>query len=111
MYGSHDMRYTGFPQVDGGQWDPQNFGRHRVNWREREGERKRERREERKKREEEGGERSSTFSLDFLEIRPSTFVGPRDKVDPRSESHVWVPKSGSFDKLQEVRNFPTWFYS
>ena len=22
MYGSHEMRYTGFPQVDGGQWDP-----------------------------------------------------------------------------------------
>ena len=28
MYGSHDMRHTGFPQVDGGQRDPQGLGRH-----------------------------------------------------------------------------------
>ena len=26
MYGSHDMRYTGFPQVDGGQQDPPGNG-------------------------------------------------------------------------------------
>ena len=26
MYGSHDMRHTGFPQVDGGQWDPREWG-------------------------------------------------------------------------------------
>ena len=26
MYGSHDMRHTGFPQVDGGQRDPQDRG-------------------------------------------------------------------------------------
>ena len=26
MYGSHDMRHTGFPQVDGGQWDPRKWG-------------------------------------------------------------------------------------
>ena len=25
---SHDMRHTGFPQVDGGQRDPQEMGRH-----------------------------------------------------------------------------------
>ena len=33
MYGSHDMRYTGFQQVDGGQWDPREIGRHinRIN--------------------------------------------------------------------------------
>ena len=30
MYGSHDMRHTGFPQVDGGQWDPREMGRHTV---------------------------------------------------------------------------------
>ena len=28
MYGSHDMRHTGLPQVDGGQRDPQEMGRH-----------------------------------------------------------------------------------
>ena len=27
MYGSHDTRHTGFPQVDGGQWTP-GMGRH-----------------------------------------------------------------------------------
>ena len=26
MYGSHDMRHTGFPQVDGGQRDTLGFG-------------------------------------------------------------------------------------
>ena len=30
MYGSHDMRHTGFSQVDGGQRDPQGSGRHRL---------------------------------------------------------------------------------
>ena len=30
MYGSHDMRHTGFPQVDGGQRDPREMGRHIV---------------------------------------------------------------------------------
>ena len=29
-YGSHDMRHTGFSQVDGGQWDPQEMGRHNL---------------------------------------------------------------------------------
>ena len=29
MYGSHDMSHTGFPQVDGGQWDPRESGRHK----------------------------------------------------------------------------------
>ena len=28
MYGSHDMRHTGFPQVDNGQRDPRDLGRH-----------------------------------------------------------------------------------
>ena len=28
MYGSHDMRHTGFPQDDGVQQDPRNLGRH-----------------------------------------------------------------------------------
>ena len=26
MYGSHDMRHTDFPQVDGGQQDPREIG-------------------------------------------------------------------------------------
>ena len=26
MYRSHDMRHTGFTQVDGGQWDPRDRG-------------------------------------------------------------------------------------
>ena len=29
MYGSHDMRHTGFPQVDSGQRDPREMGRHK----------------------------------------------------------------------------------
>ena len=28
MYGSHDMRHIGFPQVDSGQRDPRNLGCH-----------------------------------------------------------------------------------
>ena len=56
------------------------------------------------------GERGSSFSLVFPEIRPSTFVGARDKVDPHSESYVWVLKSRSFDKLQKVGDFPTRCY-
>ena len=28
MYESHDMRHTGFLQVDGGQRDPREMGRH-----------------------------------------------------------------------------------
>ena len=30
MYGSHDMRHTGFPQVDGGQRDPREMGCHKY---------------------------------------------------------------------------------
>ena len=30
MYGSHDMRHTGFPWVNGGQRDPQDLGRHTI---------------------------------------------------------------------------------
>ena len=30
MYESHDMRHIGFPQVDGGQWDPWEMGRHII---------------------------------------------------------------------------------
>ena len=30
MFRSHDMRHTGFPQVDGGQRDPRDLGRHKF---------------------------------------------------------------------------------
>ena len=30
MYGSHEMRHTGFPQVDGGQRDPRESRRHTI---------------------------------------------------------------------------------
>ena len=30
LYGSHDMRHTGFSQVDGGQRDPREMGRHSL---------------------------------------------------------------------------------
>ena len=43
----------------------------------------------------------------FLKFRWSKLDGPRIKVDPRNESYAWVPKYGSFVKLQEVGNFPT----
>ena len=29
MYGSHDMKHTGFQQVDGGQRDPREMGSHK----------------------------------------------------------------------------------
>ena len=29
MYESHDMRHTGFPQVNGGQRDPRDLRRHK----------------------------------------------------------------------------------
>ena len=30
MYGSHDMRHIGFPQVDDSQRDPRKMGRHGI---------------------------------------------------------------------------------
>ena len=38
----------------------------------------------------------------------SELDGLRRKVDPRIASYALVPKSWSFVKLHEVRNFPTW---
>ena len=59
-----------------------------------------------------GGEKNKKrgfhFSLRSTEVRPLVFVGARGKVDPHNEGYVWVPKSESFIKLQEVGNFPTW---
>ena len=30
MYGSHDMRHIGIPQVDGGKLDPRDSGRYNI---------------------------------------------------------------------------------
>ena len=43
----------------------------------------------------------------FLACQRSNLDGPRVKVYPCNESYEWVPKSGSFVKLQEVENFLT----
>ena len=48
---------------------------------------------------------------DFPTFRRSNLDGPRIKVGPRNESYAWVPKSGSFVKLQEVGNFLTFIIS
>ena len=43
----------------------------------------------------------------FLVFRQLKLDGLRIKVGPRNESYAWVPKSGSFVNLQDVRNFHT----
>ena len=55
-------------------------------------EKTREKREKRKK----GGEKKMEI---FPAFRQSNLDCPRVKVDPRNEGYVWIPKSGSFDKL------------
>ena len=70
------------------------------------GEANRGRKEKKSDRERERGERNKKG--DFPGIPTVKLDGPRRKVDPRIESYVWVHKSGSFVKLQEVENFPTW---
>ena len=53
--------------------------------------------EREKKRKEKGREfreRGSTFSLDFLVIRPSNLGETRGKVDPHYKSYAWVPVCG-----------------
>ena len=47
-------------------------------------------------------ERNSNLSLNFPAIRPLISIGARGKVLPRGKSFKYRPKSGSFDKLQEV---------
>ena len=47
------------------------------------------------------------FFLRSMKIGPQVFVGAKGKVDLRDESYAWTPKSWSFVKLYEVRNFPT----
>ena len=69
-------------------------GRKKIGQGETNGERKREK-AERKKNE------------IFPTFRRSELDGPRRKVDPCIVSSAWVPKSWSFVKLHEVKNFPT----
>ena len=45
----------------------------------------------------------------FLGFGRSTFDSLSTKVGARSGIYVWTTKSWSFDKLQEVGYFPTWF--
>ena len=47
-------------------------------------------------------ERVSSFSLDFLMIRPSAVFGTRRKTALRGEGFAWVPDLRSLDKLLEV---------
>ena len=47
-------------------------------------------------------ERSTSFSLGYLEIRPSAVFGTRSKTALRGEGFAWVPDIWSFLKLQEV---------
>ena len=58
--------------------------------------------QERERKERDFKERSSTFSLDFPEIRPSVSGEARSKVAPHGKGYAWVPVLGSFDKLQKV---------
>ena len=46
---------------------------------------------------------------DFPAFGQSRFDSSRTKVGARSGIYLWIPKSWSFDKLQEVGYFPTWF--
>ena len=58
-----------------------------------------------------GEERKNGDFSGVPKFRRSNLDGLRVKVDPRIESYAWVPKSGSFVKLQEVKNFPIWIIS
>ena len=47
-------------------------------------------------------ERTSCFSLEIREIRPSTAFGTRKKASLRGKGFAWVPDLRSLDKLREV---------
>ena len=57
-----------------------------------------------RKRRKEEGERK-----DFPAFGRNKFDSSRIKVGARNAIYVWTPKSWSFDKLQKVGYFPTWF--
>ena len=44
----------------------------------------------------------------FLAFQRSNLDCPRVKVDPHIAGYTWVPKSWTFVKISEVRNFLTW---
>ena len=46
---------------------------------------------------------------DFSMLRRSMLNNPSTKFGVRSVIYVLIPKSWSFDKLQKVGDFPTWF--
>ena len=62
------------------------------------------RREKCSRKREKGEERKRKI---FLVFQRSKLDGPRIKVGTCNESYTWVPKSGSFVKLQVLGNFPT----
>ena len=47
-------------------------------------------------------ERSTSFSLGYLAIRPSAVFGTRNKTALCGEGFAWVPDLGSFFKLLEL---------
>ena len=51
-------------------------------------------------------ERTSHFSLESWEIRPSAVVGTKRKATLREEAYTWVPDLRSLDKLREVGDSP-----
>ena len=70
----------------------------------------RETKRERERKERDFRERRSTFSLGFSVIGPSVSCEARSKVASHGKDYVWVPVSGSFDKLRKGRGFsPTCF--
>ena len=50
-------------------------------------------------------------ALRSREIRLTVLVRSRGNVHLRDESYTWASKLGSFVKLQEIGNFPTWIIS
>ena len=75
----------------------------------RERKRKEKKRKKKKRKRKKRGVRSSTFSLGFMDIGPSVFIGSRGKVQLCDKSFVWVQESGFFAKLREVEVFlPLW---
>ena len=71
------------------------------------GERRKEEKMDRGREKERGRKENEIFPAFQL----SNLDSLRVKDNLRNEGYAWVPKSGSFVKLQEVRNFPTWIIS
>ena len=79
-----------------------------VRWKKKEGnERNRTQRREKRKKKGEQKKKKKKKKEFFLAFRQSKLDGPRRKVGPIIASYALVPKSWSFVKLHEVRNFPT----